>query len=80
MVQRAKRARDGIEWPADEEAAFRAQIAGEFDAFQNIYNFSSHIWLDDIIDPVETRAVMGLALDLAARTTPPETRFGVLRM
>lgn len=80
MVQRAKRARDGVEWPAEEEAAFRAQIAGEFEAFQGLYNFSSHIWLDDILDPVETRAVMGLALDLSARTPPVETRFGILRM
>lgn len=80
MVQRAKRARDGIEWSAEEEAAFRAQIAGEFEAFQGLYNFSSHIWLDDILDPVETRAVMGLALDLSARTEPVETRFGILRM
>lgn len=80
MVQRAKRSRDGEEWPAEEEASFRAKLAGQFEEFQGIYNFSSHIWLDEIIEPVETRAVMGLALDLSARTPPIETRFGVLRM
>jgi 3-methylcrotonyl-CoA carboxylase beta subunit len=80
MVQRAKRQRDGIAWSKDEEAAFRAPIFGEFETFQDIYNFSSHLWLDDIIDPVETRDVMGLVLDLAARTPPRDTRFGILRM
>jgi len=80
MVQRAKRQRDGIAWSEDEEAAFRAPIFGEFETFQDIYNFSSHLWLDDIIDPVETRDVMGLVLDLAARMPPRDTRFGILRM
>ena len=80
MVQRAKRTRDGVEWSPEEEAAFRAPIYSEFETFQDIYNFSSHLWLDDIIDPVETRQVMGLVLDLGARLPPRETRLGVLRM
>jgi len=80
MVQRAKRERDGEEWSAEAEAEFRAPIFREFESFQDIYNFSSHLWLDDIIDPIETRSVMGLVLDLAARMPARETKFGVLRM
>ena len=44
------------------------------------HNYAAHLWIDNIIDPVETRDVMGLLLDLAARIPSPETRLGVLRM
>jgi 3-methylcrotonyl-CoA carboxylase beta subunit len=33
-----------------------------------------------VIDPLETRNVMALLLDLASRLPPKETRVGVLRM
>jgi 3-methylcrotonyl-CoA carboxylase beta subunit len=80
MVQRQKREREGRPWSESEEEAFKQPIRGQFEAFQSIYNFASNLWIDDVIDPVETRAVLGLALDLAARQRPRETRFGVFRM
>ncbi|CAN5421976.1 carboxyl transferase domain-containing protein [soil metagenome] len=80
MVQRQKRERGGESWSAEEEEAFKQPIRAQFEAFQSIYNFASNLWLDDVVDPVETRAVLGLALDLAARQAPRETRFGVFRM
>lgn len=80
MVQRQKREREGGTWSESEEAAFKEPIRSQFETFQSIYNFASNLWIDDVIDPVETRAVIGLALDLAARQTARETRFGVFRM
>jgi len=80
MVQRQKREREGGTWSDSEEEAFKEPIRSQFETFQSIYNFASNLWIDDVIDPVETRAVIGLALDLAARQTARETRFGVFRM
>jgi 3-methylcrotonyl-CoA carboxylase beta subunit len=80
MVQRQKREREGGTWSDSEEEAFKEPIRNQFETFQSIYNFASNLWIDDVIDPVETRAVIGLALDLAARQTARETRFGVFRM
>jgi 3-methylcrotonyl-CoA carboxylase beta subunit len=80
MVQRQKRQREGAPWSDTEEQAFKAPIREQFETFQSIYNFASNLWIDDVIDPVETRAALGLMLDLAARQPSRETRFGVFRM
>ena len=80
MVQRQKRERNNEQWSEAEEQAFRRPIMDEFAKFADIYNFAANLWIDDVIDPTETRQVLGLALDLAARVPTPETRFGVLRM
>lgn len=80
MVQRQKREREGNPWSDAEEEAFKGPIRTQFETFQSIYNFAGNIWIDDVIDPLETRSVLGFALDLAARQQPRETRFGVLRM
>lgn len=80
MVQRQKRERDGETWSASDEEDFKRPIRAQFEEFQSIYNFASNLWIDDVVDPLETRAVLGLALDLAARQAPHETHFGVFRM
>jgi 3-methylcrotonyl-CoA carboxylase beta subunit len=76
----AEAAARGKPWSDSEEEAFKQPIRKQFEEFQSIYNFASNLWIDDVVDPVETRAVLGLALDLAARQPPRETRFGVFRM
>lgn len=80
MVQRQKRQREGRPWSDAEEEAFKGPIRAQFEEFQSIYNFANNLWIDDVIDPVESRAALGLLLDLAARQPPTETRFGVFRM
>lgn len=80
MVQRQKRARDGEQWSDANEQAFKAPIRQQFETFASIYNFAGNLWIDDVIDPTETRTVLGLALDLAARRPLEPTQFGVLRM
>ncbi|RJG02666.1 acyl-CoA carboxylase subunit beta [Noviherbaspirillum sedimenti] len=80
MVQRQKRERDGEVWSDEEEEAFKVPIKEQFESFADIYNFAGNLWIDDVIDPVETRTVLGLALDLAARRPLEATKFGVFRM
>jgi 3-methylcrotonyl-CoA carboxylase beta subunit len=80
MVQRQKREREGEIWSDSDEEAFKVPIREQFLSFANIYNFANNLWIDDVIDPAETRTVMGLALDLAARRPLEDTKFGVFRM
>lgn len=80
MVQRQKREREGMQWSAEEEEAFKEPIRRQFASFASMYNFASNLWIDGVLDPLETRDVMGLLLDLAARVPPAETKFGVFRM
>jgi 3-methylcrotonyl-CoA carboxylase beta subunit len=77
--------RDGIEakggqWSAEEEEAFKAPIRQQYEDQGHPYYATARLWDDGIIDPADTRRVLGLAL-AATRNAPIEdTRFGVFRM
>jgi len=77
--------RDGIEsrgkaWSTEEEAAFRAPILEQYERQGHPYFATARLWDDGIIDPADTRTVLGLALSASLNAPVPETRFGVFRM
>ena len=77
--------RDGIEakggqWSAEEEAAFKAPIRDTYEAQGHPYYASARLWDDGVIDPADTRCVLGLGLSAALNAPIAPTRFGVFRM
>ncbi len=77
--------RDGIEakggqWSADEEAAFKAPIRDTYDVQGHPYYASARLWDDGVIDPADTRRVLGLGLSAALNAPIEPTKFGVFRM
>jgi 3-methylcrotonyl-CoA carboxylase beta subunit len=78
--------RDGLgarggTWPAEEEAAFRNEIRAQYDAQGNPYYASARLWDDGVLDPVDTRRVLGLALDIVTGEVPDrQGDFGIFRM
>ena len=70
----------GATWGAQEEAAFRAPVRERYESEGNPYYATARLWDDGIIDPVQTRDVLGLALCAALNAPIPPTRFGVFRM
>jgi 3-methylcrotonyl-CoA carboxylase beta subunit len=77
--------RDGMEakgqqWAADAEEAFKAPIRDQYEAEGNPYFATARLWDDGIIDPAQTRDVLGLAIAASLNAPIPETRFGVFRM
>ena len=77
--------RDGIEakgetWSAEDEEAFKAPIRERYEAEGNPYFATARLWDDGIIDPVQTRDVLGLAISASLNAPIPETAFGVFRM
>jgi 3-methylcrotonyl-CoA carboxylase beta subunit len=77
--------RDGLElsgetWPAAEEEAFKAPIRERYEAEGDPYHATARLWDDGIIDPVQTRDVLGLALAVTDGAAIVPTRFGVFRM
>ena len=80
LVKRQNKAALGEAWTADEEEAFKAPIRSQYESFASARNFARHLWVDGIIDPAETREVLSLLLDLAARMPASATRNGVFRM
>jgi 3-methylcrotonyl-CoA carboxylase beta subunit len=77
--------RDGIEaagktWSAEEEAAFKAPIREQYETQGHPYYASARLWDDGIIDPADTRRVLGLGLSASMNAPAEETKFGIFRM
>jgi 3-methylcrotonyl-CoA carboxylase beta subunit len=70
----------GVEWPAEEEESFRAGIREEYERTGNAYYATARLWDDGIIDPADTRTVLGLALEAASHAPLPDVGYGVFRM
>ncbi len=76
--------RDAIEargetWSAEEETAFKAPIAEQYEVQGHPYYASARLWDDGIIDPVDTRTVLGLGISAALNAPIEPTRFGIFR-
>jgi 3-methylcrotonyl-CoA carboxylase beta subunit len=67
-------------WPADQEEAFKKPIRERYETQGHPYYASARLWDDGIIDPADTRMVLGLSLSAALNAPVEETRFGVFRM
>ena len=77
--------RDGLEarggeWSPAEEDAFKAPIRERYEAEGDPYFATARLWDDGIIDPAQTRDVLGLSISAALNAPIGETRFGVFRM
>ena len=77
--------RDGLEargetWPAEEEEAFKRPIRAQYETQGHPYYASARLWDDGVIDPVDTRRVLGLALSASLNAPIEPTRFGLFRM
>ncbi len=77
--------RDGIEakggdWSRDDEEAFKQPIRDTYEREGSPYFASARLWDDGVIDPAQTRDVVGLALAACLNAPIEPTRFGVFRM
>jgi 3-methylcrotonyl-CoA carboxylase beta subunit len=80
LRQEATEAKGGT-WSAADDEAFKAPIREQYENQGHPYYATARLWDDGIIDPVDTRTVLGLALAAGLNAPPPEpTRFGVFRM
>ena len=64
----------------EQEEAFKAPIRAQYDQQGHPYYASARLWDDGIIDPADSRRVLGLALSAALNKPRQDTRFGVFRM
>jgi 3-methylcrotonyl-CoA carboxylase beta subunit len=77
--------RDGLEargeqWSAEDEEAFKAPIRDQYESQGSPYYSTARLWDDGVIDPVDTRRVLGMGLAVAAHAPVPEPSYGVFRM
>jgi 3-methylcrotonyl-CoA carboxylase beta subunit len=77
--------RDGIEasgghWSTEEEENFKAPIRDQYERQGHPYYATARLWDDGIIDPADTRRVLGLAISASLNAPIEPGRFGVFRM
>ncbi|WP_309113524.1 carboxyl transferase domain-containing protein [Saccharothrix sp.] len=70
----------GDSWSAEDEEAFKAPIRQQYEDQGNPYYSTARLWDDGVIDPKDTRTVLGLALSVAANAPLEPVSYGVFRM
>jgi 3-methylcrotonyl-CoA carboxylase beta subunit len=80
QVKRDARARTGEPWSEADEAAFKAPILTQYETQGHPYYASARLWDDGVIDPADTRMVLGLGISAALNGPIEKTAFGVFRM
>ena len=80
QVRRDNLEAQGSDWPAADEEAFKHPIREQYEAQGHPYYATARLWDDGIIDPADTRAVLGLGISAALNAPIEPTRFGIFRM
>ncbi|MBT5578222.1 MAG: methylcrotonoyl-CoA carboxylase [Porticoccaceae bacterium] len=80
QVTRDKYERDGRNWSAEDEAEYKQPIIDSYENQGHPYYASARLWDDGVIDPADTRMVLGLAIAASHNREIEETKFGLFRM
>lgn len=79
-VRRDQIEASGGEWSSEEQTAFEAPIRDQYESQGSPYYSTARLWDDGIIEPDQTRDVLGLALDVVMRAPFDAPGYGVFRM
>ena len=73
--------RDADRWTPEEAETFKAPVRAKYEEEGNPYHATARLWDDGVIDPAQTRDVLGMALRVATNAPIPDApRFGIFRM
>ena len=70
----------GESWPIEAERKFKRPIRAQYEHQGHPYYASARVWDDGVIDPKDTRTILGLALSASMNAPIEKTNFGVFRM
>jgi 3-methylcrotonyl-CoA carboxylase beta subunit len=71
----------GKTWPENERDQFLGEIRSQYETQGNPYYATARLWDDGVIDPIDTRRVLGQAISAATFGPPPgPEQYGVFRM
>jgi 3-methylcrotonyl-CoA carboxylase beta subunit len=79
-IQKGANAKRGVHWTADEEAAFKQPYLEKYQRESHPFYASARLWDDGVIDPTQTRDVLGLCISATLNAPAQETKFGIFRM
>jgi 3-methylcrotonyl-CoA carboxylase beta subunit len=80
QVKKDQAARAGEEWTAEQDQAVKKPVIDTYEKQGHPYYASARLWDDGVIDPADTRRVLGLAISASMNKEIEETKFGIFRM
>jgi 3-methylcrotonyl-CoA carboxylase beta subunit len=80
VLATVRRDQDGGEWSAEAEEEFKRPIREQYERQGSPYYSTARIWDDGVIDPLDTRRVLGLALSACAHAPLEPVGYGIFRM
>ena len=79
-VRRDQLEASGKTWSAEDEEAFKEPLREQYETQGSPYYSTARLWDDGVIDPMDTRTMLGLALATTANAPLEPVRYGVFRM
>ncbi|KAK4437891.1 Methylcrotonoyl-CoA carboxylase beta chain, mitochondrial [Sesamum alatum] len=80
QIERANRKKAGIPWSKEDEEKFKAGVVEAYEREGSAYYSTARLWDDGVIDPADTRKVLGLSIAASTNCKPEKTKYGVFRM
>ncbi len=80
QVKKDQASRAGDEWTDEQDQAVKMPVIDTYEKQGHPYYASARLWDDGVIDPADTRRILGLAISAAMNKEIEETKFGVFRM
>ncbi|XP_007042443.2 PREDICTED: methylcrotonoyl-CoA carboxylase beta chain, mitochondrial [Theobroma cacao] len=80
QIEGANKKRQGIQWTKEEEEKFKAKVVEAYEREGNPYYSTARLWDDGIIDPADTRKILGLSISASMNHPLEDTKYGVFRM
>jgi len=81
QIKKEQLEKSGKSWPKEEEDKFKAPIEAKYDIEGDPYYSSARLWDDGVIDPADTRTILGMGLSITMNAPiQRNSNFGVFRM
>ena len=71
---------DVMQWNKEEEERFKAKVVEAYEKEGSSYYSTARLWDDGIIDPADTRKIIGLCISASMNRPAEDTKYGVFRM
>ena len=80
QIEKGNKKRQGIQWSKEEEDKFKGKVVEAYEREASPYYSTARLWDDGIIDPADTRKVIGLCISASLNRAIENTKEGVFRM
>ncbi|KAJ8763526.1 hypothetical protein K2173_002409 [Erythroxylum novogranatense] len=80
QIEKANKKKQGIQWTKEEEERFKEKVVEAYEREGSSYYSTARLWDDGIIDPADTRKIVGLCISASFNRPVEDTKYGVFRM